>query len=139
MDRRVFLESLAALGALGISLEASAAEKAGKVLNDFSFRKKKAKNIVKMGPRVPMSAVSIAEDMVIAIRKVICGTKRPISEAAAIFGKSFRSTFSFGRNAESSQKSRLAPRARRVKRTYGDTVPEVAISLQNTMFSPKMT
>ena len=42
MDRRVFLESLAALGALGISLEASAAEKAGKVLNDFSFRKKKA-------------------------------------------------------------------------------------------------
>ena len=50
-----------------------------------SPRKKKAKNMVKMGPRVPMIAVSMADVMVMAMRKVICGTNSPTSEAAAIF------------------------------------------------------
>ena len=40
--------------------------------------------MVKMGPKVPMMAVSMAEVMVMAMRKVICGMNRPTSDAAAI-------------------------------------------------------
>ena len=50
-----------------------------------SLRKRKAKNMVKIGPRVPIMAVSMADVMVMAIRKVICGMNSPTSEAIAIF------------------------------------------------------
>ena len=42
MDRRVFLGNLAALGALGISIEASGAEKVSEVVETISCRKKKS-------------------------------------------------------------------------------------------------
>jgi len=43
MDRRDFLGSFAALGLLGVSLKASAAEKMGKALNNLPFRKNKSR------------------------------------------------------------------------------------------------
>ena len=43
MDRRDFLGSMAALGALGVSLEASGAERIGKAVSAATCRKKKAK------------------------------------------------------------------------------------------------
>ena len=94
--------------------------------------------MVKMGPSVPIMAVSMADDMVMAMRKVICGTKRPSSEAATIFQKSPRSTFSCGRKSDSSQNRALAPMALRVNSAYGDTVCELAMSLQNTTLRPKI-
>ena len=41
--------------------------------------------MVKTGPRVPMMAVSMADVIVMAIRKVIWGINSPTSDAAAIF------------------------------------------------------
>ena len=73
-----------------------------------------------------------------ASRNVICGTNRPTNEAAAIFGKSPGAIFSLGMNREISQNKADAPMARRVNRTTGGTASELAISLQNTMFRPKI-
>ena len=49
-----------------------------------SFRKRNAKNIVKMGPRVPRIPVSRGVAIVMAERKVSCGTKSPVRDARAI-------------------------------------------------------
>ena len=94
--------------------------------------------MVKIGPRVPMMAVSIEVAIVMAIRNEICVRNKPIDEAAAIFQKSPLSTFSEGMNSEMSQKSAVAPAARSVKSTYGDRTSELAISLQKTILRPKI-
>ena len=103
-----------------------------------SFRKKKAKNMVKMGPRVPRMAVSIEVDIVMAIRKVSWGISRPTTEAAAIFQISPFATLSTGRKKEISQNNAEAPIALIVNSTMGETASALAISLQNTMLRPNI-
>ena len=85
-----------------------------------------------------MIAVSMVVAIVMALRKVSWGTNRPTNEAAAIFGKSPLPTISLGVNMERSQNRADAPSALSVNRTIGETAAELAISLQNTMFSPNI-
>ena len=104
--------------------------------------KKKAKNMVKMGDRVPMMAVSMEVEIVIAFRKVSCGIKRPRADAATMRSRSGPLTCSRGakgrRKRSNPQNSREAPMARRVNSTMGLTRAALAMSLQKTMFRPKM-
>jgi len=74
----------------------------------------------------------------IAIRKVICVRKNPSTDAATIFGRSCRSTASFGLNSEMSQKRAPAPNERSVKRARGEIVLLDVKSLQTMMLSPKI-
>ena len=103
-----------------------------------SFRKIYAKNIVNTGPSVLRMAVSMAVAMGMARRKAICVRNRPKNPARAIFGRSPFSTFSRGIRRDSSQNRADAPSARKVKSTTGDTASEFAMSLQKTMFRPKI-
>ena len=74
----------------------------------------------------------------IAIKNVICARKKPSTDAAKIFGRSCRSTLSFGMNSEINQKSRPAPSERSVKRASGDIASLDVKSLQTIMLSPKI-
>ena len=103
-----------------------------------SLTKKKAKNIVNIGPRVDTIEVSTGVDILIARRKEYCVMNRPKNDATTILQRSLKGTFSFGRNREISQKRREAPRARMVKSAMGETTPALAISLVETMFIPKI-
>ena len=74
----------------------------------------------------------------IALRKVSCVRKNPRKDAARIFTKSPRSTFSAGPNNERSQKKALAAKDLIVKMANGEIPLEVVRSLHTTMFIPKM-
>jgi len=74
----------------------------------------------------------------IAIRKVICVRKKPSTDATKIFGKSSRSTISFGLNSEMNQKRIPAPDERSVKRASGEIVLLDVKSLHTMMLSPKI-
>ena len=64
--------------------------------------------------------------------------KNPRKDAARIFTKSPRSTFSAGPNNERSQKKALAAKDLIVKMANGEIPLEVVRSLHTTMFMPKM-
>ena len=74
----------------------------------------------------------------IAIKKHICVRKNPRTDAAKIFGRSRRSTLSFGIKREIIQKSEPAPIERIVKSASGEITPLEVKSLQTTMLSPKI-
>ena len=74
----------------------------------------------------------------IAIKKDICVRKKPSTEATNIFGRSRRSTCSFGKKSDINQKSTPAPNERSVKRASGDIAPLEVKSLQTTILSPKI-
>ena len=82
--------------------------------------------------------VSSGVAIVMAERKVICGTNNPVNEASTIKPMSLRAIRSPGRNSEISQNSALAPAARSVNKTTGGTASAFAISLQKIRFSPKI-
>ena len=103
-----------------------------------SFRKRKAKNIVKIGESVCITDASIVAEIVMAFKKVSCGTNSPTNEASTISPISFRATGSLGMNSDNSQNSAAAPMARSVNSSIGDNTSELAISLQNTRFNPKI-
>jgi hypothetical protein len=74
----------------------------------------------------------------IALRKVSCVRKNPRKDAAKIFTKSPRSTFSAGMNNERIQKNALAPSDLTVKIASGDMALDVVRSLHTIIFMPKM-
>jgi hypothetical protein len=74
----------------------------------------------------------------IAIRNVICVRKKPSTDAAKIFGRSRRSTLSFGLKNEMNQKSAPAPNERSVKSASGEIVSLDVKSLQTIILSPKI-
>ena len=103
-----------------------------------SLRKIAAKNIVKTGLRVPRMDESMEVVIVMAPRNVSWGRNRPRKDARAMSSISLPAILSFCPKRDAAQKRAVAPRARRVNRTMGLTVWELAMSLQKTMLNPKM-
>ena len=81
---------------------------------------------------------SMVEAIVIPFRKVYCGSTSPTMPASAISPTSFAGTFSSFIKSDITQKAAAATNILMPNRASGDTVTAFAISLQNTMFSPKI-
>lgn len=78
-------------------------------------------NIVYSGDKALMMEQSIGVMSGMAMRKVSCAMKKPRKEAAAIFAKSARLTFSRGMKADNSQNKRPAPMLRRQNKAIGES------------------
>jgi hypothetical protein len=95
-------------------------------------------NIVNIGVSVVMIAASTGVVIIIALRKLIWVRNNPNIDARKIFGKSFLSTFSFGRKNETIQKQIVAPNARRKNIPIGEITPNETRFLHVMMLNPKM-
>ena len=106
----------------------------------LSFRTIAATIIAIIGLSRLISEASTGVVIVIAFRNDICVRNRPRKDATAIFHRSPLSTFSlFGVNADAVQKRTSAPMARIQKSAIGLTIPQFAMFLHATRFSPKIT
>lgn len=103
-----------------------------------SFKAMAATNMVMMGVQVLAMLTSIEVAKVMAFRKLTWVRKSPSIEATNIFGKSFFSTLSLGMKSESSQKSAVAPMARRQNKSIGLNTCALEMFLQHTMLNPKI-
>ena len=94
--------------------------------------------MVNTGVSVVMIAASTGVVIIIALRKLIWVRNNPNIDARKILGKSFLSTFSFGRNNETIQKQIVAPKARKKKIPIGETTLNDTRFLHVMMLNPKM-
>jgi hypothetical protein len=95
-------------------------------------------NIVYNGERDATIEQSIGVMREIVTRNDICAKKNPSTEAAKIFGKSRRSTRSFGRKSEIIQNREPAPMERKVNNASGEMSLLEVRSLHTTMLRPKI-
>lgn len=95
-------------------------------------------NIVYNGESDATIEQSIGVMREIATRNDICAKKNPSTEAAKIFGKSRRSTRSFGRKSEIIQNREPAPMERKVNNASGEMSLLEVRSLHTTMLRPKI-
>ena len=103
-----------------------------------SFTNMNAKNIVKIGPRVPIIDASMVVAIVMPFRKVYCVMKSPNMDANAICTRSLAGTLSLGVNNEISQNKADAPMALNVNNAIGETTAEFEMSFVSTMLIPKI-
>ena len=103
-----------------------------------SFKATAATTMVIMGVQVLAMLTSMEVAKVMAFRKLTWVRNSPSMEATKIFGRSLGSIFSFGMNSESSQKSAVAPMARRQNKSIGLNTCALEMFLQHTMLNPKM-
>ena len=94
--------------------------------------------MVKIGVSEVIMEASTGVVIVIALRKLICVRNSPSIDARKILGKSLRSTFSFGKNSESSQKQIVAPTARRQNIPIGEMIPNETRFLHVMMLNPNI-
>ena len=103
-----------------------------------SFTNMNAKNMVKIGPSVPMMDASMVVAIVMPLRNVYWVMNRPNMDANAICIRSLTGTFSLGVNNEISQNKADAPMALSVNNAIGETTAELEMSFVSTMLTPKI-